>query len=59
MWIRGLRKRVAGFHDPAKGIPADQSLRLGSLWEDHGLVFPDPWGRPTRRWTLDRRSFFG
>jgi integrase len=35
----------------------EERLRLGGLWEDHDLVFPDPWGKPTRRWTLDRRSF--
>jgi integrase len=34
-----------------------ERLSLGSLWEDHRLVFPDHWGRPTRRWTLDRLSF--
>jgi integrase len=35
----------------------EERLGLGSLWEDHGLVFADPWGKPIRRWTLDRRSF--
>lgn len=38
-------------------IQNEERLRPGSLWEDDGLVFPDPWGKPTRRWTLDRRSF--
>jgi integrase len=35
----------------------EEHLKLGSLWEDHGLVFPGPVGEPMRRWTLDRRSF--
>ena len=40
-----------------KAAQNEQRLQLGGLWEDHDLVFPDPWGKPTRRWTLDRRSF--
>ena len=30
----------------------EERLRLGSLWEDHDLVFPSQTGRPLRAWSL-------
>jgi integrase len=34
----------------------EEESGLGTLWEEHGLVFPDQVGKPMRRWTLNRRS---
>jgi integrase len=30
----------------------EERLQLGSLWEDHDLVFPSQTGRPMRAWSL-------
>ncbi len=36
-------------HRPAQNA---ERLRLGALWEDHGLVFPAHTGKPMRAYSL-------
>jgi integrase len=40
-----------------KAAQNEERLRLGSLWEDHNLVFPGQTGRPMRAWSLIGGSF--
>ncbi len=35
----------------------EERLQLGSLWEDHGLVFPNQTGKPTHADNLYHRGF--
>jgi integrase len=51
--LSGLALEALKRHRAAQNA---ERLKLGSLWEDHGLVFSDPSGKPMRRWWLDRWS---
>jgi integrase len=35
----------------------EERLKVGTLWEDQGLVFPSTMGKPLSRDSVDRRSF--
>ena len=34
-----------------------ERLNLGTLWKDHGLMFPGPAGKPMHPWVLYKGSF--
>ena len=40
-----------------KAAQSEERLKLGSLWEDHGLVFPNRVGKPMDHNNLYRRDF--
>ncbi len=40
-----------------KAVQNEERLKLGHLWEDHGLVFPNRVGKPMDRNNLYRRDF--
>lgn len=40
-----------------KAVQNEERLKLGSLWEDHGLVFPNRVGKPMDHNNLYRRDF--
>jgi integrase len=40
-----------------KAVQNAERLNLGTLWEDHGLIFPAQTGKPMRPWVLYRGSF--